>query len=102
MKTPDSGIQRLVNNFLFVYTKANLATSIGLVFGAENALQRYEQEKRSHDNLIRSRAMRELGRRGIVASETEIEKWQEELIQRELETRKQSTSIPASQSDSQP
>lgn len=43
-------------------------------------MQKYEHDKRSYDNLIRSRAMRELGQRGIVASETEITKWREELI----------------------
>ena len=58
-----------------------------MVFAAETALQRFEYEKRTHDNLIRNRAMRELGQRGIVASEREIQKWQEELIQREIESR---------------
>ncbi|WFC94856.1 hypothetical protein MBRA1_001493 [Malassezia brasiliensis] len=66
------------------------AASIGLVFAAETALQRFEYEKRTHDNLIRNRAMRELGQRGIVASEREIQKWQEELIQREIENRARS------------
>ena len=56
------------------------ATCIGIVFGAERELQKYEHDKRSYDNLIRSRAMRELGQRGILASETEINKWREELI----------------------
>lgn len=56
------------------------ATCIGIVFGAERELQKYEHDRRSYDNLIRSRAMRELGQRGIVASETEITKWREELI----------------------
>lgn len=67
---------------------SNSAASIGLVFGAENALLRYEHGQRSHDNLVRNRAMRELGQRGIVASEKEIERWHEDLIQRELELRK--------------
>lgn len=62
---------------------------MGLVLGAENALQHYENQQRSHDNLIRSRAMRELGQRGVIASETEISKWQEEMIQKEIERRRQ-------------
>lgn len=60
----------------------------GSVFGAENELQKYEESKRGYDNLIRSRAMRELGQRGILASETEINKWRKELIEAEYEARK--------------
>lgn len=32
--------------------------------------------------------MRELGQRGIIASEVEIQKWQDELVERELEKRR--------------
>ena len=64
------------------------ATSVGLVLGAESALHNYEHGQRSHDNLIRSRAMRELGMRGIIASEQEIKKWQDEVIEREIELRR--------------
>ncbi|WFC98838.1 hypothetical protein MYAM1_001571 [Malassezia yamatoensis] len=70
------------------------AASAGLVFAAEHALQHFEYEKRTHDNLIRNRAMRELGQRGIVASEREIEKWQEEQVQRELGLRRVAASSP--------
>jgi len=72
-------------------TNSLTGTSIGIVFGAERELQKYEQGKRSYDNLIRARAMRELGQRGIVASETEITKWQEELINSEIASRTRTT-----------
>lgn len=39
--------------------------------------------------MVRSRARAELGRKGIVASEKEIEKWKEEYIQQKLEERRQ-------------
>jgi len=32
--------------------------------------------------------MRELGMRGIIASEQEIKKWQDEVIEREIELRR--------------
>ncbi|WFD32389.1 hypothetical protein MSPP1_003435 [Malassezia sp. CBS 17886] len=64
-----------------------LLTVSGVVFGAESALHQYETSKRSHDNLIRHKAMREIGQRGLIASESEISRWQENLIQREIERR---------------
>ena len=57
--------------------------------GAEKALQRYERQQRSFDNLIRRRAIRDLGRLGLHPSESEIARWQEELVQQELAQRKE-------------
>lgn len=81
------GFKRLADYFRYAILLTP-ATSIGLIFGAESALQNYEHGQRSHDNLIRARAMRELGMRGIIASEQEIKKWQEEVIEREIELRR--------------
>lgn len=39
--------------------------------------------------MVRSRARAELGKKGIVASEKEIEKWKDEYIQQKLEERRQ-------------
>lgn len=71
-----------------VYDLLTLVTTTGLVLGAESALQNFEHKQRNHDNLIRNKAMRELGKRGIIASESEIQKWQEDLINKELELRR--------------
>ncbi|WFD07893.1 hypothetical protein MVES1_003261 [Malassezia vespertilionis] len=68
-------------------------TSVGLVFGAESALQRYEHRQRTEVNLIRHKAMRELGQRGIIASEPEIHQWQEDLIEAEIALRRQRKAI---------
>ena len=38
--------------------------------------------------MVRSRARAELGKKGIVASEKEIEKWKDEYIQQKLEERR--------------
>lgn len=58
----------------------------GLVTGAEAVLQDYESQQRSDENLIRDRARTELGKKGMVASEAEIEKWKlserEKLLER--------------------
>lgn len=47
----------------------------GLVFGAEHALLEYEAERRVQENAVRRQARLELTRRGIVPTETEINKW---------------------------
>jgi len=33
--------------------------------------------------------MREIGQRGVLASESEIQKWREELVQKEIERQRQ-------------
>jgi len=58
----------------------------GLVFGAESALQQYENVRRREVNVIRREACLDLGRRGLVATETEIANWKAE------KERQQSTS----------
>ena len=50
----------------------------GLVFGAENALQQYENVKRREGNAIRREARLDLARRGLVPTETEIANWKTE------------------------
>ena len=49
-------------------------------------LQHHETQQRSEENIIRDRARLELGKRGMVASEAEIERWRvderEKLIRR--------------------
>jgi hypothetical protein len=50
----------------------------GLVFGAESALQRYENVRRREGNVIRREARIDLARRGLIATETEIANWQAE------------------------
>jgi hypothetical protein len=48
------------------------------VFGAESALQRYENVRRREGNVIRREARIDLARRGLIATETEIANWQAE------------------------
>ncbi|CAD6893787.1 unnamed protein product [Tilletia controversa] len=55
------------------------ATIFGLVVGADTVLLNHESQERSEEHAIRNRARLELGRRGIVASESEIEKWKEQV-----------------------
>lgn len=61
-------------------------TIFGLCTGAEAVLQHHETQQRSEENIIRDRARLELGKRGMVASEAEIERWRvderEKLIRR--------------------
>lgn len=64
-------------------------TIFGFVVGADTVLLSHESQQRSEENMVRSRARAELGRKGIVASEKEIEKWKEEYIQQKLEERRQ-------------
>ena len=60
----------------------------GLCIASESALQRFEHSQRHGDNLVRTRAMRELGRQGIFANEAEIQRWREDLVQREINSRR--------------
>ncbi|KAI0650008.1 hypothetical protein C8Q79DRAFT_941899 [Trametes meyenii] len=58
--------------------KAFLVTIVsvfGLCIHAENALQSHELERRLAENKVRREARIDLARRGMVATETEIEKW---------------------------
>lgn len=64
------------------------ATIFGFVVGADSVLLNHESQQRSSENLIRNRARAELGRQGIVASESEIEKWKERFVEQKLEERK--------------
>ena len=57
--------------------------------GADTVLLSHESQQRSEENMVRSRARAELGKKGIVASEKEIERWKDEYIQQKLEERKQ-------------
>lgn len=50
-------------------------------------LLNHEGHQRSEEDLIRGVARRELAKRGIMASETEIEKWKEETRARLLRER---------------
>ncbi|PWZ00272.1 hypothetical protein BCV70DRAFT_237437 [Testicularia cyperi] len=64
------------------------ATIFGFVVGADTVLLSHESQQRSEENMVRSRARAELGKKGIVASEKEIERWKEEYIQNKLEERR--------------
>ncbi|EPQ26834.1 uncharacterized protein PFL1_05469 [Pseudozyma flocculosa PF-1] len=64
------------------------ATIFGFVTGADTVLLSHEDQQRSSENLIRNRARAELGQRGIVASEAEIEKWKDAFIAKKLEERR--------------
>ena len=48
------------------------------MFGAESALQRYENARRREGNVIRREARLDLARRGLIATETEIANWKAE------------------------
>lgn len=50
-------------------------TITGLIFGAEHALHKFENERRIDENLIRRQARMELARDGLIGTETEIAKW---------------------------
>ncbi|SNX84953.1 uncharacterized protein MEPE_03662 [Melanopsichium pennsylvanicum] len=60
----------------------------GFVVGADTVLLSHESQQRSEENMVRTRARAELGKKGIVASEKEIEKWKDEYIQQKLEERR--------------
>lgn len=64
-------------------------TIFGFVVGADTVLLSHESQQRSEENMVRSRARAELGKKGIVASEKQIEKWKEEYIQQKLQERRQ-------------
>lgn len=66
------------------------ATIFGLVVGADTVLLSHEGKQRSEEEMIRRRARTELGRQGIVASETNIEKWKDDVRSRILREREES------------
>ena len=63
-------------------------TIFGFVVGADTVLLSHESQQRSEENMVRSRARAELGKKGIVASEKEIERWKDEYIRSKLEERR--------------
>lgn len=64
-------------------------TIFGLCVGADTVLLNHEASQRSEENYIRNRARTELGRQGIVASETEIMKWRDSFMRQREEQRAQ-------------
>lgn len=54
-------------------------------------LLNHEGVQRSEEDLIRSVARRELAKKGIIASETEIEKWKDQTRERLLREREADT-----------
>ncbi|KDN45730.1 hypothetical protein K437DRAFT_246930 [Tilletiaria anomala UBC 951] len=61
------------------------ATIFGFVVGADTKLLSHESQQRARESRIRQMACSELGRKGIVASEAEIEKWKDTLRQEYLD-----------------
>jgi hypothetical protein len=57
------------------------------VVGADTVLLNHEGVQRSEEDLIRTVARRELARKGIIASESEIERWKDETRERLLRER---------------
>lgn len=78
----------------------------GFVIGAEQVLQDHENSQRTEENIIRNRARTELGKRGIVASEVEIEKWRlderEKLLKRLREEREKGREEEPQQEEGEP
>jgi hypothetical protein len=66
----------------------------GLVFEAESALMAYEKEVRVTESALRKEARLELGRRGIVGTETAIAKWKADR-QRALDAAADADTAPA-------
>jgi hypothetical protein len=63
------------------------AAIFGLVVGADTVLLSHESQQRSNENLVRARARAELAKRGMVATEKDIEKWKHDYIQQKLDER---------------
>jgi hypothetical protein len=59
----------------------------GFVIGADTVLLDHEGRQRSEEAAIRNVARRELAKQGILASETEIERWKEQTRERLLRER---------------
>ncbi|KIY72934.1 hypothetical protein CYLTODRAFT_387780 [Cylindrobasidium torrendii FP15055 ss-10] len=56
----------------------------GVVFGAEGALLEYESVRRAEENNVRRQARIELGRQGIIPTESEIARWRSAKEQADL------------------
>lgn len=78
------------------------AAIFGLVTGAEEVLQSHEAQQRTDESLIRRKAMHDLGKRGIIASEAEIEKWREEARDNLLERLRKHREAYGGSGDSSP
>ena len=61
----------------------------GLVLQGESALIAHEYEVRKQESRLRREARLDLARRGIVGTETEIAKWQDERAARLLQEQQQ-------------
>ncbi|KAI0346762.1 hypothetical protein BDW22DRAFT_1351024 [Trametopsis cervina] len=68
----------------------------GMVLYAENALQALEADQRLSEGAIRKEARLDLGRRGIVPTETAIARWREERL-KEIALKESSTAQSTSQ-----
>lgn len=67
-------------------------TIFGFVVGADTVLLNHEGQERTEEDLVRTVARRELARKGIMASETEIERWKAQTRSRLLRERSESGS----------
>lgn len=56
------------------------ATMSGMVIWADYYLLRHEKQIRKADDMMRRQARKELGERGIIATETELNKWKQEQL----------------------
>ncbi|KAA1132701.1 hypothetical protein PGTUg99_016443 [Puccinia graminis f. sp. tritici] len=56
------------------------ATMSGMVIWADYYLLRHEKKIRRADDMMRRQARKELGERGIIATETELNKWKQEQL----------------------
>lgn len=67
-------------------------TIFGFVVGADTVLLNHEGRQRGEEDLIRGVARRELAKKGILASETAIERWKEETRERLIREQEQRAS----------
>lgn len=51
-----------------------------MVIWADYYLLRHEKQIRKADDMMRRQARKELGERGIIATETELNKWKQEQL----------------------
>lgn len=83
-QTTDTTIQSVASHRLYVLIHhISLSSCLihvpgavsGLTIGAERALLEYESVRRVEENHARRQARLDLGRRGIIPTESEIAKW---------------------------
>lgn len=67
-------------------------TIFGIVVGADTVLLNHEGRQRSEESVIRNVARRELAKQGIMASETEIERWKARTRERLMKEREAASS----------